>query len=222
MPNFIRECELPQSSPEEIFAWHESPRAFRRLTPPWEPVTLKQAPEHLGHGHEAIIQIPLLGRLGKQLPVVAHWHARHDGYLPPHQFTDVQTRGPFAAWHHSHECRPLPAQTEGKAGTLLRDVIHFALPFHPISHWMVGALVEAKLSRMFRFRHRVTGYDAHRLQQWKQAFLASVYTRGTVLITGASGMIGSALQAFLVGQGFRLRVLNRHARGIAPHTLHGI
>jgi uncharacterized protein len=222
MPNFIRECVLPNSTPEALFAWHESPRAFNRLTPPWEPVALKQAPKTLSHGDVAIIEIPLLGRLGKKLPIKAYWHAGHDGYLPPYQFTDVQLKGPFAAWHHSHEFRMPQTEDAPQEATLLRDVIHFSLPFYPVSHWVAGAFVEAKLSRMFRFRHRITAYDAQRLHHWRDQFLASAYTTKVVLITGASGMIGTALQAFLLGQGFKVRVLNRHAKGTAPFVHLGV
>ncbi len=34
---FVKTLDLPASA-EEVFAWHEAPGAFERLTPPREPV----------------------------------------------------------------------------------------------------------------------------------------------------------------------------------------
>ena len=37
MPTFRRVTRLPVP-PGQVWAWHERPSAFERLTPPWEPI----------------------------------------------------------------------------------------------------------------------------------------------------------------------------------------
>jgi NAD dependent epimerase/dehydratase family enzyme len=84
----------------------------------------------------------------------------------------------------------------------LTDRINYALPFEPISSWLAGPLVQAKLARMFRFRHRIMGYDLARRD--------ASFQGKRILVTGASGMLGRPLVAFLLAMGFQVRVLLRN------------
>jgi uncharacterized protein (TIGR01777 family) len=198
MPQFTQKTTFPHTDAHYLFAWHESPQAFRRLLPPWEPVSLERLPQSLEEGQTAWIRIPLLGRITRLLPplkgISALWKAEHHGYMPPHQFVDTQTSGPFASWQHIHEMKD--------DGTLI-DKINYALPFEPMASLLAGGFVQAKLARMFRFRHRITGYDLVRRDE--------TFKGKRILVTGASGMLGRPLVAFLLALGFQVRVLLRHA-----------
>lgn len=73
------------------------------------------------------------------------WVALIDHIEPGRQFSDLQLRGFFRYFHHTHTCMP-----EG-AGTRYRDTIAFASPF--------GSLIDRKLllpqlRRTFAHRHR--------------------------------------------------------------------
>ena len=52
---------------------------------------------------------------------------------PPRRFVDVQVRGPYALWHHTHEFAALTATRR----TLMRDTVRYALGFGPL-----GALAQ--------------------------------------------------------------------------------
>ena len=128
-------------SQQQMFALHEEVAIFRRLIPPWEDITILEMPESLLPGTRAVI----LQRLG---PLRFTWEAVHREYDPPRLFSDEQTRGPFAYWHHRHI-------VEAAAdGCVLRDEIDYRLPLHPLTAgfypWM-----ERRLRRMFEFRHGV-------------------------------------------------------------------
>jgi uncharacterized protein (TIGR01777 family) len=200
MPHFQMTTDFPDASAEDLFAWHESPHAFKRLLPPWEPVRLKVLPPDLKNGSTAQIQIPFLGRITQWIPTLKAfsftWHAEHRGYLPPFQFIDTQASGAFSVWQHLHEMSRVDAST-----ARLCDFIQYALPLEPLSSGLAGWAVQAKLRRMFRFRHRITGYD---LKRRNPSLMGK-----RILVTGASGMLGTPLVATLLALGMQVRVLLR-------------
>ncbi|WP_221032524.1 TIGR01777 family oxidoreductase [Actomonas aquatica] len=185
---FERRIHLPCTA-AEAFAWHERRGAFQRLTPPWEQVEVEQEGEGEHDGQRAVLR----SRMG---PVWVRWVAEHFGYEKDRQFCDRQLAGPFAFWEHTHRFEP----AEG-GGCWLTDHIEYRLPLEPFSGVAEG-LVEARLDRMFTYRHAVTAAD-----------LAGALKRdcGVVVVSGASGLIGSALVPFLRTQGWTVYTLVRRA-----------
>ena len=170
----------------ELFRWHARPGAFERLAPPWQPVSLKEH-EGIRDGDRAVI------RLGTRLLGI-DWVAEHQGYSEgclggrgACRFEDVQVEGPFAAWHHTH--RMLPSES----GSVLEDDVAYELPLGGLSE-LAAPFGERQIERMFAYRHRVTHED---LRRHADAGAEPM----TVAITGASGLVGSALAAFLQGGG---------------------
>ena len=69
------------TSAESVFAWHARPGALKRLTPPWERVTV----ESRTGGVEAGARVVLRVDAG---PVRLRWIAVHDDVIPGRQFCD--------------------------------------------------------------------------------------------------------------------------------------
>ncbi len=67
-------------------------------------------------------------------------------WSPPLRFSDVQLRGPYRLWEHEHTF----AATEG--GTLMRDVVRYALPLGPLGRLARRYFVKADLERVFDYR----------------------------------------------------------------------
>ena len=133
-------------------------------------------------------------------PVTTRWEVEHRDYVDGVQFRDVQRSGPFARWSHLHRVEP-----EGDSASVLTDDIDFALPFGPIG--ALGAPVARhQLARLFAYRHAVTAADLARHQRHAD--------RGTlrIAITGATGMIGSALAPFLTAGGHHVARVTRSPR----------
>ena len=127
---------------EALWAWHASPDALQRLVPPWEHVEVI-GPSGIEEGQ----QVTLRMRFG---PLSLRWVSRIDQVIPGRQFRDVQLRGPFAYWQHTHRFEP-----DGPAAAFLDDRIVYALPFGPLG-WLGQGLVRRRLERMFDYRHQVT------------------------------------------------------------------
>jgi uncharacterized protein (TIGR01777 family) len=182
------------ASPEEVYAWHLRPGALQRLLPPWERVEVLGAPRGIEDGARVVLRVT-------RGPFRNRWVARHDGFVEGRQFRDVQESGPFDQWRHTHRFDPAPGGV-----TCLEDRIEYTIPGGVFGAAAAG-FVRRGLERMFRYRHAVTASDVVRG--------LATRTRGEmqIAVTGASGLVGTALTAFLSTAGHRVRpVVRREAR----------
>jgi uncharacterized protein len=191
MPQVEFTITLPVS-PTEAFAWHARPGALRRLLPPWQPVEVlaeQPAPGATGilaDGGRVELSVPAG-------PLRRRWIARHQDCRPGQSFTDVMERGPLARWVHHH------GFTADKDGCVLRDRIDYDLGF-PAA--LLAGRVRRDLERLFAFRHRRTAQDL-------TAHARFPATPLTIAVTGANGLVGSALVPFLTTGGHRVLTIGR-------------
>jgi ligand-binding SRPBCC domain-containing protein len=144
MPRFLKRSRI--SAPAEaVFAWHCRPEALEELTPPWEPA---EVIERTGGIETPGSRVVL--RVGRR-PLRITWVAEHTHCEPGRRFVDVQRKGPFSRWEHTHSMVP-----DGPDASWLEDRIEYVLPLSPLSEWIAGWYVRRKLDRMFTYRHRVT------------------------------------------------------------------
>jgi ligand-binding SRPBCC domain-containing protein len=127
-----------------VFAWHESPEALRMLIPPHDPVKVVSSTGGIRDGARVVLAIGYW-------PFQIHWVALHKGYIAGVQFTDVQERGPFRSWEHTHR-----VLAEDATACFLVDHVEYELPFGSLGRVLASALVRRKLRRMFSWRHQVT------------------------------------------------------------------
>ncbi len=65
------------------------------------------------------------------------------------RFVDDQRVGPYALWHHSHHFETV------QGGTMMKDVIHYALPYGLFGKIAHALFVKNKLKRIFEYRREV-------------------------------------------------------------------
>lgn len=186
MPRFERASVLPHP-PARVWAWHLEPAAFARLTPPWQRVEVLR---HDGVAEGARAELRL--RAG---PLRLRWRALHRDVRPGAAFTDVQERGPFAAWTHVH------AIAAAAGGCRMLD----AIDWEP-AWWMPAAAVRRELERAFAWRHR-------RLREDLDRHAAAGLPRLRIAVSGTGGLVGSALAAFLAAGGHEVVPIVRGGRG---------
>ena len=63
------------------------------------------------------------------------------------RFVDAQLSGPYALWHHTHEFA-----ADGHDGTVMRDVVRYALPLWPLGELAHALVVRRDLERIFDYR----------------------------------------------------------------------
>ena len=178
---------------EDVFQWHARPGALERLSPPWDPLQVIEK----GSGIEVGTRVQMKIKAGP-LPVKIRWLAEHTRYEQNRMFQDRQVKGPFKRWVHTHTFTP-----NQQGGTLLDDHIDFRLPLHPLGNLLGGRTILKKLKRIFQYRHATTASDlaAHLSRQHKEP--------QHILMSGASGVVGSALIPFFSTGGHRVTRLVR-------------
>ncbi len=176
------------------FAWHTRPGAFERLSPPWDRVRVV---ERSGSGVEDGARLVLEIRKG---PARQRWVAVHSGYEPGRRFVDTQESGPFAAWQHTHTVEP-----DGDNACTLEDSIAYSLPGGLLGATLGGPIARRTLERMFAFRHVRTRDDLSRHAAYADR------PRLRIGVTGASGLVGSALVPFLTTGGHEVVPIGRTA-----------
>jgi uncharacterized protein (TIGR01777 family) len=178
----------------EVFEWHARPSVPERLTPPWQRLRVIERRGDIEGEGRSVMEIGIGLR---RVP----WVTRVSGYVRGREFRETQVTGPFRRWTHTHSFIP-----DGSDASYLEDRVSYELPFGTMGSQLGEYLVHRKLERVFRHRHRVLRDDLERHSR----------ARGEgpqrILISGASGLVGKSLAAFLSSGG---HLVARLVRGVA-------
>lgn len=190
---FHFETKLPVSI-QEAFAWHQKPGAFERLIPPFMDMRVLTPNAVLKQGEHFHFLIQIFG--GFPLESV---HEITEFQFNDH-FVDEQIKGPFGYWKHLHKFRAV-----GSDQTMLEDVIQYRLPLDHVFGQLLNSKVAKKLTQVFKYRAQVLKSDLQFIQKYPQKKMH-------VVMSGASGMIGSALTPLLKTMGHHVTPLQRHLK----------
>jgi hypothetical protein len=135
-----REQRLP-GPPEQVFPFFADARNLEAITPPLLRFVVV-TPEPIAMRVGTLIQYRL-----RLHGVPVSWLTSIQAWEPPHRFVDVQVRGPYALWHHTHTFAP-----DGDGGTVMRDVVRYAIGFGPLGELADRLLVQRDLDAIFAFR----------------------------------------------------------------------
>ena len=125
---------------DEVFAFFSDASNLEVLTPPWLRFRIATP-------------TPIEMRAGVKIEYRIDWHIIPIRWVteivewsPPFRFVDVQAKGPYKLWHHTHTF----AAVEG--GTLIGDVVRYALPLGPIGGMVHRLAVRRDVERVFKYR----------------------------------------------------------------------
>jgi ligand-binding SRPBCC domain-containing protein len=130
---------------DEVFAFFADARNLEALTPPWLGFcTLTPGQIQLAAGAEMRYRLHVHG-----IPVGWTTQIRH--WSPPARFVDVQLRGPYSLWHHTHRFEAC------NGGTRMSDVVRYRVPLGPIGRLVNALVVRHDVERIFAYRNRRIG-----------------------------------------------------------------
>jgi len=128
---------------EDVFAFFSDARNLQRITPAFLKFhVLTPGPIPMRAGALIDYRLSLRG-----LPL--RWRTEITAWDPPVRFVDVQLRGPYAEWVHTHTFE------EEEGGTRVHDVVRYRLPGPSVITRIVNTLMVAPdTTRIFEFRHK--------------------------------------------------------------------
>lgn len=151
----------------DVFPFFADPHNLEFLTPPWMNFRI-ETPSPIAMAVGTRIQYTIRWR---GLPM--SWLTEIVEWVPGRRFVDQQIRGPYRRWHHTHSFE------EVEGGTMMEDIVEYALPLGPI-----GRLAHALMVR--RDVHRIFDFRAQRITAWVEAHRSEAVSR-TVHQGGVSG-----------------------------------
>ena len=142
----VRILERTQKVPRpvgETFRFFSDPHNLQRLTPAFLNFKfLVPPPEVVRPGTVIDYQIKLYG-------VPVHWRTRIEVVEAPKKFVDMQEKGPYALWRHSHCFKDV-----GAGATEMKDRVEYAMPLGPLGEIAYHLFVARSLAQIFEFRER--------------------------------------------------------------------
>jgi ligand-binding SRPBCC domain-containing protein len=142
MSIFERSFKVKAPLPE-VAAFHDDPASLAAITPPPVRVTIQRFDKPVRVGSRVIF------RLGVG-PFGVLWDGAIAEYVAQSYFRDVQNKGPFGAWSHTHSF------TAEGAGTRVNDRVEYEPPFGLIGKLLDPFVVRPSLAYMFNYRARKT------------------------------------------------------------------
>jgi ligand-binding SRPBCC domain-containing protein len=120
---------------DEAWRFYCEPRNLEAVTPPWLRFRIVEMPEQLEQGALIRYRLQLYGVPIRWLTEIRRWQ-------PPRSFVDVQLRGPYLLWEHTHRL------TAVDGGTEIHDHVRYQVP----GGRPVDLVVRRLLARIFDYR----------------------------------------------------------------------
>jgi ligand-binding SRPBCC domain-containing protein len=124
----------------ETFAFFADAGNLERITPPFLNFQVEGPPAgEIRPGAMIDYRLRLYG-------VPLKWRTEIETFEPPRRFIDVQVRGPYRLWRHTHEFA-----AEGR-GTRMSDTVEYQMPLGPLGAAARALFVRRTLEKIFDYR----------------------------------------------------------------------
>jgi|1185.fasta_scaffold346156_1 ligand-binding SRPBCC domain-containing protein len=132
--------QLVRRSRWEVFAFFADAANLERITPASLHFEIR-SPQPIAMGAGATIQYQL-----SLFGLKFRWRTLIESFEPETGFVDVQAKGPYRSWRHTHTF------TDAPGGTLVRDHVEYEVPLGPLGELANRLFVARQLRRIFDFR----------------------------------------------------------------------
>lgn len=141
MPYILEREQVIERSRRETFAFFGDAFNLERITPPFLRFrVLTERPIEMIAGTVLDYDLSLFG-------VRFHWKTLIESWSPDESFTDLQLKGPYSLWRHTHTFEEI-----ARNRTLMRDRVEYEIRFGPIGRIAHPIFVKRALDKIFDYR----------------------------------------------------------------------
>lgn len=138
----VKRTQILKTDIETAWDFFSSPLNLAEITPDWLNFqVVSDVPDKMYEG--LILQYnvhPFAGYPVKWVTEITH-------SKPPYYFVDEQRNGPYKLWHHQHHFKEIDSGVE------MQDIVHYILPFEPVSTILLSGYIKSKLKEIFDYRY---------------------------------------------------------------------
>ena len=127
---------------DQVFAFFADAGNLELLTPLWLRFQIL-TPQPIAMAPGALIDYRLHWH-----GIPMRWRTEITTWQPPHHFEDLQLKGPYRLWHHTHRFQAMDS------GTLIHDCVRYALPFGVFGRVVHAFSVRQNVESIFQFREQ--------------------------------------------------------------------
>jgi len=125
---------------EDVFEFFSEPRNLAKITPPSLGFAIVSCPDRrLEAGDRIVYTIRILG-------IRIRWVTRITEWVDGKRFADLQEKGPYRYWLHTHEFAPTPE------GVAMIDTVTYELPLGRVGQLFGGGFVRRQVAAIFDYR----------------------------------------------------------------------
>lgn len=136
----LRKQVLVPAPLEDVFSFFSKAENLNLITPPWLHFKiLTPSPIKMEENASIDYSIKIFG-FGMA------WKSKITVWQPPHRFTDLQMKGPYRHWEHTHIFE------EKEGNTYMEDVVRYAAPGFVLSPLLHFFFIRPRLEKIFVFR----------------------------------------------------------------------
>ncbi len=126
---------------QEVFKFFSDASNLEKITPPWLGFqVLAQSSSEIKIGTTIDYRLKIHG-----IPI--RWRTEISSWNPPREFTDIQLKGPYHTWKHTHRFSEL------RNGTLMEDRVLYKLPMGFLGKAVAGSYVKKDVAKIFKYRN---------------------------------------------------------------------
>jgi uncharacterized protein (TIGR01777 family) len=132
---------VPQSK-NKTFDFFKEATNLEKLTPDTLKFkVLNQTTKDIQEGTKLDYRLSLHG-------IPLRWQSQITDWQPNSKFSDIQLKGPYSYWYHTHEF------IEKEGGTLVRDKVRYRVPFGIPGDVVAGKWIKKDLETIFKHRQK--------------------------------------------------------------------
>ncbi len=141
----LKRVQFIPISIEEAWKYFSQPSNLGEITPPDLKFIIQSKPEEIQTMYEGLI---IDYKISPFPGIFFNWQTKIISVEEKKSFTDIQVKGPYALWEHTHTFKAVDGGTE------MADDLKYILPFRIFGRIAHKLFIRKKIENIFDYRYR--------------------------------------------------------------------